>query len=339
MNTALFGAENVDVIIFDSEVSEKREGNFLFIKSSPSKFKTFCNCLQSYARGYTKHCEDAIITQLTKNQYDYLYIDFSGYGVSLKKVRKVFKGKIITFFHDVEYNYELNRARHDNKLYYLSAWVVRKAEKFAISYSDYIIALNTRDHELIRKIYGREPDIDLPVSFDDIADKNRLMTEKEDNFLLFVGSDFGPNVDGIRWFVKSVASEISMPLKIIGKGMERYKAEIRHKNVEIVGTVNDLSKYYYKASAVVLPIRYGDGMKVKTAEALMYGRTLIGTDEAFEGYEIENGVEGYRCNKPHEFIQTINNLTQKGYNERSRKLFLEKYELNNSIRAYRELLL
>lgn len=38
---------------------------------------------------------------------------------------------------------------------------------------------------------------------------------------------------------------------------------------------------------MVMPIFSGSGMKVKTAEALMYGKFLIGTKEAFEGYEID----------------------------------------------------
>lgn len=338
MNVALFGKENIDVIIFDKEMDEHVDGHFYFVKSSPSKVSTFFNCLKGYTRGYTKHCEDAIITAITRKHYDYLYIDFSGYGVSLKRIRKIFNGKIITFFHDVEYMYEMNRAKHENKLYLLSALAIKKAEENVVKYSDYIIALNSRDHELIKKIYGREPDINLPVSFKDIADESRLVNERENEYLLFVGADFGPNVDGLRWFIANIMPYVSRQLKVVGKGMERYKAEMSRYNVEVIGIVEDLSDYYYKAAAVVLPIRYGDGMKVKTAEALMYGRTIIGTDEAFEGYDIKDGVEGYCCNKIEEFIEAINNLKQTGYNPMSRKLFLDKYNIDNAIRTYRSLL-
>ncbi len=49
--------------------------------------------------------------------------------------------------------------------------------------------------------------------------------------------------------------------------------------------------YYYKHAAVILPIKYGAGMKVKTAEAMMYGRTIFASDEALEGYD-GKGIEG-----------------------------------------------
>ena len=338
MNVAIFGEENVDVILFDREITETRDGHFICVKSSSSKINTFLSCFQGYARGYTKRCEKAILKQLRQEKYDYIYIDFSGYGISLKKIRAIFKGIIITFFHDPEYLYELNRAKHDSKFYYLSAWAIRKAEKIAVKYSDYLIALNSRDHKLIQKIYNREPDIDLPISFQDIVDENRLFNEKSEGYLLFVGSDFGPNVDGLRWFIEKIMPNVTKTLKIVGKGMERYKNEMTHNNVEVVGTVEDLSDYYYKAECVVLPIRYGDGMKVKTAEALMYGRTVIGTNEAFEGYEIKDSFEGYRCNTAEEFITRINNLKESGYNVNSRKLFMDKHNLYNTISIYKNLL-
>jgi len=37
---------------------------------------------------------------------------------------------------------------------------------------------------------------------------------------------------------------------------------------------------------VILPIISGSGMKTKTAEALMYGKSIIGIKEAFEGYKM-----------------------------------------------------
>ncbi len=37
---------------------------------------------------------------------------------------------------------------------------------------------------------------------------------------------------------------------------------------------------------IISPIFVGGGMKVKTCEALMYGKNIIGTSESFEGYDI-----------------------------------------------------
>lgn len=44
-------------------------------------------------------------------------------------------------------------------------------------------------------------------------------------------------------------------------------------------------------------------MKTKTAEALMYGKTIIGTKEAFEGYVLDEKAMKL-CSNAQEFIDT-----------------------------------
>ena len=87
----------------------------------------------------------------------------------------------------------------------------------------------------------------------------------------------------------------------------------------------NLEDYYDQADAMVMPIFVGDGMKVKTAEALMYGKPMFATDEALEGYDVE-GISGiYRCNSAKEFIDMINEQIINGYSEEVRKLFVHNY--------------
>ena len=78
-------------------------------------------------------------------------------------------------------------------------------------------------------------------------------------------------------------------------------------NIEIYSNVPDLNPFFDDADFVVLPILSGSGMKVKTAESLMNGKFIIGTDEAFRGYDITEKV-GVICNSAQEFIVAINNL-------------------------------
>lgn len=335
MNQAVFGKENVDLLVFGDAV-ENVEGA-IFVPTTTSKFETMMNCFLGRTRGYTKNCENKIIELLLQKKYEYLYLDFSGYGISIPRIKKYSNAKIITFFHNVEKFYEKKRAQNENKLYYISMFAIAIAEKRAIKYSDYIITLNNRDKRLVKETYQRESDVNLPVSFVDKYCEDKRINSKCKGYILFVGADFGPNIDGVRWITQNVMPNVKTRLLIVGKGMEKYRNELNCENVDVVGTVDDLEKYYYEARAVVMPIRYGDGMKVKTAEALMYGKTLIGTTEAFEGYDITDGVEGYYCNSKEEFIYHINNLVGDGFNNESRKLFLNKYDINKSIDNYRNM--
>ena len=88
-----------------------------------------------------------------------------------------------------------------------------------------------------------------------------------------------------------------------------------------------------------MPIFSGSGMKVKTAEALMYGKFLIGTKEAFEGYEIDEKI-GILCNNANDFIKNINKYSQQNliYNAPSRTLFIDKYSSDATQELFNSLL-
>jgi hypothetical protein len=57
---------------------------------------------------------------------------------------------------------------------------------------------------------------------------------------------------------------------------------------------------------VIAPIFDGSGMKTKVAEALMHGKKVVGTPEAFSGYEKVAERAGWCCSSPTEFVTAIN---------------------------------
>lgn len=335
----IFGQSNIDGIVFSREKHECEKENFTCVQASNSKYTTLAQTFMGYVRGYTKSCEEYIVEKCKKNQYDIVFLDFSGYGISIPKIKKVCKSKIYVFFVDIEYLYEKNRAKNENALYSISAHAVKKSEQLAVKYADYLITLNSRDSKLLKKIYNRESDLELVMSFENVISDEQLKQSATGDYMLFVGSYFGPNVDGLKWYVENVAPHVKEKLIVVGHHMERLKEKYERDNVQIIGTVDDLTPYYINAKAVVMPIQYGDGMKVKTAEALMYGKTVLGTTEAFEGYEIEEGRQGYCCNSPKEFIDKINSLSNVNttFNADSRQLYLEKYSLESSVNKFRKI--
>ena len=119
-------------------------------------------------------------------------------------------------------------------------------------------------------------------------------------------------------------------MDIVGRGWEEKKEELsEYKQVNIIGTVDDVSYWYHKYPALVMPIRRGSGIKVKTAEAIMYGKTIFASDEALEGYDV-NEIKGiYRCNDAKEYIDNIMSFfTGKEIplcQDDVRKLYLKKY--------------
>jgi glycosyltransferase involved in cell wall biosynthesis len=111
--------------------------------------------------------------------------------------------------------------------------------------------------------------------------------------------------------------------------MEKIKEEepIMH-DVEVIGSVPDLTPYINEADIMILPIFKGSGMKVKTCESLMFGKNILGTDEAFEGYDADYERIGGKCNTADDFIGKINDFIaspRPRFNTYSRQLYLERY--------------
>lgn len=91
--------------------------------------------------------------------------------------------------------------------------------------------------------------------------------------VLFVGSKFPPNVEGLNWFIDNCASSISKPVVVIGRDLE--KSCRQHADVEYKGYIEDLDPYYKKAAFVICPIFRGAGTKIKIIDAVYNGCTVL----------------------------------------------------------------
>lgn len=291
-----------------------------------------------YDWGGKKTFLKALEVKMTETHYDYVFLSQSLFGTVAKFIKeRFFDVKLISFFHNIEIQYAKEFMRTSGLLHYPFYLSAKRSERKTVTYSDVCIVLNNRDARLLEKEYNRKADLVLPTSFEDKFEYCRILKEnvkdQSEITYLFVGVAFFANIEAVRWFINKVLPFVPGTLIIVGKGMDAYAKEWETNRVKVFGFVNDLSEFYYEANFVVLPIFSGGGMKTKTAEALMFGKTIIGTTEAFEGYSLDNDST-ILCNNSIEFIDKIKDLINQKktypYNEKSRKLFLDQYSYNSS---------
>ncbi len=322
----IFGAENVDEYIIPVDYRNIFESLFYFF--------------QGYIYGIKPSQKKEINELIKKNHYTCIFLNSSYFGI----IAKWFSNeniKIITFFHNVELVF-FDKIVQDSKglkriWYCIRRRLVFKIESFAVFFSSKIIAINNRDSNDIFNIYQRKSDFILPITFSDDYDSKCAIKYStvinKPPVLLFVGPDMPFNTIGLFWFIENCLDNIHAKLVVVGKGMKRYHNRYENKNVEFIGYVDKLSDYYYQCNAVVLPILQGSGMKTKTCEALMYGKTIFGTKEAFQGYDFLD-VESLKwlCNDSKTFIKNINSYLEKNennkINKKSRDVFLKYYQDN-----------
>lgn len=273
---------------------------------------------------------------IIKNNIEVVFIDNSTYGRLVKYIKKRNNNiKVITFYHDVKRSLAKKWLKKYG-LKNLPDYIVTIYNEYLnVIYADKNITLNKRESELFVKYYNKYPDLELPIYMNESNDIRELCLNKEEFSILFVGAYYYPNVEGIKWFCKNVVPFTSdrCKLYIVGKGMEVLREELQDTKVEVVGEVEDLSYYYNFANVVIAPIFDGGGMKVKTAEAFMFGKNFIGSDESLTGYKdyIEPSLLGkniHIANSKNEYLDAINYLISS--NEKINLKIRDMYKKNYS---------
>ena len=338
----VYGANNVYARIY-TNLYEESSPYIQRKKSHTSIIAKIKNVLMLHPF-YSYNQERELLSYIVKNNFDIVFFERSMFGTITKKLKKI---GIVTqvFVHNIEKNYIWNKVKNQNIAFLLPYISTKCNEKLMFKYVDDIICLTPRDKNLVKEMYRREVAATIPMTFQDVFSEKKMKRAVQDKnkHLLFIGSNFGPNYNGIKWFIENVMAVLTdITLYIVGKDFEKNAQELERKNVRVVGTVDDLSQYYYANCAMVMPILYGDGMKIKTAEAMMYGKIIFASDEALAGYEVSDIAGIYRCNTAKDYIEMIKKLFINhqfiGYSNEVRQCFLEKYCNSNAVKLYKNYL-
>jgi hypothetical protein len=94
--------------------------------------------------------------------------------------------------------------------------------------------------------------------------------------LVFMGAmDWLPNEDGILFFADEVLPHLrtmvpSVRLTVVGRNPSRHlRARLQqHREIEVVGRVDDVRPYVLRGSVFVIPLRIGGGTRIKAYEAI-----------------------------------------------------------------------
>ncbi len=299
------------------------------ISGTKGIFDAFRGCID----GLSSETMAEAIQIIQTKKIDKIFVDGSNLGAFVKIVKKRFPHiKVYTFFHNVEARFFLGSLKQTKSLRALAVLMVNYlAERKSVKYSDKVICINKRDSLLLKKVYGREATDLYPMSLEDKLplDYESLAHNIKEKFALFVGGTFYANRVGIFWFVKHVAPHISMKTYIVGRGFEKFKNELEvNDNIVVVGEVESLAQWYHDAYFVIAPIFDGSGMKTKVAEALMYGKKIIGAPEAFSGYEEVVEQAGQVCYSIDEFVSAIESsdeMVKSSFDAELRKIYEDNY--------------
>jgi len=304
------------------------------------------NAFRGNIDGLTDETFEQVLQLIKREQVRQVFVDGSNLGGFVAKLKRTLpEVEIIIFFHNVEARFFWGALKGSKTIRALGIFIVNYlAERKASRLSDKRICLSERDSMLLKSIYGKGATHIAPMALVDKLDDHiptNAIIEVEP-FVLFVGGNFYANREGILWFVKNVARRIDIKVCIVGKGMEKIRTELEiSRKVEVIGPVENLGEWYSRARFVIAPIFDGSGMKTKIAEALMHGKKVVGTPEAFSGYEAALGA-GWVCRTANDFVVAVNEACQKvrfPFDPHLRAIYVQNYSFEAAKKRLEKILL
>jgi glycosyltransferase involved in cell wall biosynthesis len=282
-----------------------------------------------------------IIRIIIENQYDIVQIEhwyqgriFDYLGNEAIKVLAshdlLFEKKKLEYMHKFGNKIPLLRRRELKKYETLEKGFLRKA--------DVVMSISNQDRIKLEKISPLNRHITIPIG-QDVEFFNGFPIHPDPKVILFYGSlSSEQNVLACERLFYSIFPKIKdkiadVKLVIVGaQPPDRIKKMADEKNVEVTGFVDDIRKPLSRAWLAIIPLEIAGGFRGRVIDLMAMGIPVIGTHNALDCIEMENGIHGYISDQDNEIaamaIALINNTVKReAFSRECKKFVAEKYSL------------
>jgi polysaccharide biosynthesis protein PslH len=159
-------------------------------------------------------------------------------------------------------------------------FTTRRSEAKALNRADVALAIQENDARHLQSLTSKR--VVIVGHQTPVASHSR---KRDGATVLFVGSRNGPNLDGLRWFLRESwpiihREEPGALLVVAGNCCEKLSPE---PAMQLLGEVSNVEALYESATVVINPTQFGTGLKIKTIEALGMGCPVVSTQIGAEG--------------------------------------------------------
>lgn len=146
----------------------------------------------------------------------------------------------------------------------------------------------------------------LPNTLPDPGYRRQLPTAGPPCLLLAANYTYEPNHDAATHLAMVLWAHVraqlpTAQLRLVGPGADRLDGLRGIEGVEVVGFVPDVARELARAAAIVTPIRYGGGTRLKVIEAFASGVPVVSTPLGCEGLGAVAGVHLEVAERPADF--------------------------------------
>lgn len=135
--------------------------------------------------------------------------------------------------------------------------------------------------------------------------------------ILYIASNNQLNKEGLVWFIDNIFPQIialfpQYTLLIEGKISDAMKEYSNNPNIKILGMVDNIVEFYKQGNIVVNPTLKGTGLKIKTIEAISYGKLVITSKHSSEGLYDNKDIPTFVGNSTSDFVEIFKRIESEG---------------------------
>ena len=243
-----------------------------------------------YGPWYAQHWQEWLLENKKCIDFAYLnrphitikYIDFIRENTDIKCIYYGHDLHFLRLQREYELTGDIEKKNESDEWLEKELYIMRKAD---ISYYPSYV-----EEEAIHKIDASIPVKAITAYVYEQFRNNIPMDFAKREGIVFVGG-FGhpPNADAVLWFAKEIypliRQKIQMPFYIVGSSVTPEIEKLEGNGIIVKGFVSEeeLARLYDTCRLVVVPLRYGAGVKGKVVEALYYGTPMVTTSVGIEG--------------------------------------------------------
>ena len=213
-------------------------------------------------------------------------------------VEKYSRAKILYQCHDLHYlRLQRQHEIEGNPKFLEESRQLEKLETEIIRKSDVFLTYSRYEKEIIREKLPEQRTEVVPLYFYEQLTLPITDFSNRHGILYVGGFVHKPNEDAVLWFVREVLPKIlescpDMVFYVVGGNPPAEIAALASKNIKVLGFVADeeLDDLYRRVRMIVVPLRFGAGVKGKTMEAVHHSLPLVSTGVGIEGIGLEEIV-------------------------------------------------
>ena len=228
------------------------------------------------------------------------------------------------------------------------ARLIRKLESSACQRSQIVLAVSEQDKQALREVAGESVSIKVVAIAVDVKSFEAIWEARnpQPDRLLTIGTMFWPpNSEGVIWWLQKGYESLraiypDLTYDIVGPRPPRMLQTLakRCKGVNLHGYVADVVPFWTSATALIVPILSGGGVRVKILEAMAMGLPVISTTMGCEGLAVGNGEHLLIADTPEALTNACITLLQDKelahrLTHNARQLVLEQYDAQVAFQA------